>query len=96
MSKEVLFAVLEEAQRERPKLHDGDTGVAWALLGLGATGLGADRPTFGAMLGTFVLQELQRQAASRPEPLGFFHYRYRDRDDLDVAHRPPPRSRRGK
>lgn len=67
---------------KRPKLHVGDTGVACALLGLDAARLDADRPTFGAMLETFVLQELQRQAASRPVPLRFFHYR--DRDDFEV------------
>jgi hypothetical protein len=67
---------------KRPKLHVGDTGVACALLGLDAARLDADRPTIGSMLETFVLQELRRQAASRPDPLGFFHYR--DRDDFEV------------
>ncbi|MGV8038748.1 MAG: ATP-binding protein [Thermoanaerobaculaceae bacterium] len=67
---------------KRPKLHAGDTGVACALLGFDAARLDADRPAFGAMLETFVLQELQRQASARPEPLGFFHFR--DRDDFEV------------
>ena len=60
----------------------GDTGVACALLGIEAAGLGQDRQLLGAMLETFVLQELRRQASWRPEPIGFFHFR--DRDDFEV------------
>lgn len=67
---------------KRPKLHVGDTGVACALLGVGATRLDADRPTLGFMLESFVLQELRRQAGFGPEPIGFFHFR--DRDDFEV------------
>ena len=67
---------------KRPKLHMGDTGVACALLGIEAAGLGQDRQLLGAMLETFVLQELRRQASWRPEPIGFFHFR--DRDDFEV------------
>jgi len=67
---------------KRPKLHMGDTGVACALLGIDAPGLDSDRQLFGAMLETFVLQELRRQASWRPIPLDFFHFR--DRDDFEV------------
>jgi predicted AAA+ superfamily ATPase len=52
------------------------------LLGVDAARLDADRPTLGAMLESFVLQELRRQASFDPEPLGFFHFR--DRDDFEV------------
>lgn len=67
---------------KRPKLHVGDTGVACALLGIDAARLDAERPTLGAMLETFVLQELRRQASAEPDPPGFFHFR--DRDDFEV------------
>ena len=67
---------------KRPKLHVGDTGVACALLGIGAVALDRDRTTLGPMLETFVLQELRRQASGRPVPIGFFHFR--DRDDFAV------------
>lgn len=67
---------------KRPKLHVGDTGVACAMLGVDAAALEADRSTLGAMLETFVLQELRRQASWRPDPIAFFHYR--DRDDFEV------------
>lgn len=67
---------------KRPKLHLGDTGVACALLGIDATRLAADRQVLGALLETFVFQELRRQASWLPEPVGFFHFR--DRDDFEV------------
>ncbi len=67
---------------KRPKLHVGDTGVACALLGYDAARLEADRPMLGAMLETFVLQELRRQASARRDPVEFFHFR--DRDDYEV------------
>jgi predicted AAA+ superfamily ATPase len=65
-----------------PKLHMSDTGVACALLGVGTSELRRDRQFLGAMLETFVLQELKRQASGRDEPLAFLHYR--DRDDFEV------------
>ena len=65
-----------------PKLHMGDTGVACALVGIDAGTLHRQREVLGAMLETFVLQELKRQASGRDEPLSFFHFR--DRDDFEV------------
>lgn len=67
---------------KRPKLHLGDTGIACALRGLDAERLEADRMALGAMLETFVLQELRRQASWRRDPIDFFHFR--DRDDFEV------------
>ena len=67
---------------KRPKLHMGDTGIACALLGLDAATLDRNRESLGALLETFVLQELRRQASWRREPIGFFHFR--DRDDFEV------------
>jgi hypothetical protein len=67
---------------KRPKLHIGDTGIACSLLGIDAAALDRDRPLLGALLETFVLQELRRQAGWRPAPVDFFHFR--DRDDFEV------------
>ena len=53
---------------KRPKLHVGDTGVACALLGLDAAWLDADGTVLGAMLETFALQELRRQASLAAGP----------------------------
>jgi predicted AAA+ superfamily ATPase len=65
-----------------PKLHMADTGLACALMGVDAAGLNKDRQRLGALLETFALQELRRQASWRTEPIDFFHYR--DRDDFEV------------
>ena len=70
---------------KRPKLHVGDTGVACALLGVDARTLAGNRNIFGAMLETFVLQELRRQASAMPSPIGFFHYRDRDDFEADIV-----------
>lgn len=67
---------------KRPKLHRGDTEIGCALQGLDAERLAADRTALGALLETFVLQELRRQAGWRRDPIDFFHFR--DRDDFEV------------
>lgn len=67
---------------KRPKLHVGDTGVACALLGVDADRLTADRPLLGALLETFVFQELRRQASWMAEPVDSFHVC--DCDDFEV------------
>ncbi|MFM8411628.1 MAG: DUF4143 domain-containing protein, partial [Alphaproteobacteria bacterium] len=50
--------------------------------GLDAKSLDADRRMLGALLESFVLQELRRQASALPVPVDFFHLR--DRDDFEV------------
>lgn len=67
------------------KLHMVDTGVACALLGIDAAGLRRDGNLMGSLLETFVLQELQRQAAGEDEAVEFFHYRDRDRYEVDIV-----------
>ena len=68
-----------------PKLHFSDTGLACALLGVDAAALAADRNLLGQILETFAFQELRRQAASHPKPHSFFHYRDKDRVEVDVV-----------
>jgi predicted AAA+ superfamily ATPase len=70
---------------KRAKLHIGDTGVACALLGIDAKGLETDRSLLGALLETFVFQELRRQASWLPTPIEFFHYRDRDGFEVDIV-----------
>lgn len=70
---------------KRPKLHLGDTGIACALLGIDAAQFSRDRETLGAMLETFVYQELRRQTSWRPEPVGCFHFRDRDGFEVDIV-----------
>ncbi len=75
-----------------PKLHIGDTGLGCALLGLDEDGLASDRNSLGQMLETFVYQELRRQASWNPLPTSFFHYRDRDRVEVDIILERGPRA----
>ena len=68
-----------------PKLHMGDTGLACALLGVSAAALRNDRPLLGHLLETFVFQELRRQATWHHDPVEFFHYRDKDRVEVDIV-----------
>ena len=67
------------------KLHAGDTGVACALLGVGADDLWADRELYGQMLETFVVGEFRRQASGHPAPIAFHHLRDRDGAEVDLV-----------
>jgi len=68
-----------------PKLHVTDTGVACALLGLGAPALWQDRGALGQLLETFVLQELRRQASWHEDEHRFFHFRDKDGVEVDIV-----------
>ena len=68
-----------------PKLHMGDTGLACTLLGLNAERLWRDRSVFGKMLETFVYQELRRHASWQEEPIAFFHFRDKDKVEVDMV-----------
>lgn len=68
-----------------PKLHIGDTGVACSLLEMEAADLQQDRALLGPLLESFVFQELQRQASGLGERFNFFHFRDRDRHEVDIV-----------
>ena len=67
------------------KLHVGDTGLGCAVIGGSPDTLARDRVLFGQFLETFVFQELKRQAICQELPLSFFHYRDKDRVEVDVV-----------
>ena len=68
-----------------PKLHMGDTGVACALLGVDAPGLKNNGSLLGQLLETFVFQEIHRQAGWHDERFSFYHYRDKDRVEVDIV-----------
>ena len=68
-----------------PKLHIGDTGVACALLGLGADSLHRDRITMGHLLETFVHQELRREASWGDRDYRLHHFRDKDGVEVDIV-----------
>ena len=68
-----------------PKLHIGDTSFACALRNCSADRLAGEPSRLRPLLKTFVLQELQRQASWRGEPLRFFHFRDRNGRAVDIV-----------
>lgn len=68
-----------------PKIHIGDTGLAASLLRVTEKALRADRSMIGALLETFVFQELRRQASWYDDPIEFFHYRDKDKVEVDIV-----------
>jgi predicted AAA+ superfamily ATPase len=68
-----------------PKVHLGDTGLACSLLGLNLEALVRDRPLFGSLHETFVLQELRRQASGYRDEIRFHHFRDKDGAEVDIV-----------
>lgn len=68
-----------------PKLHFLDTGFACALLNLDEDSLWRDRKRLGQMTETFVIQELSKLASWYDNKLSIFHYRDRDRHEVDIV-----------
>ena len=68
-----------------PKLHMGDTGLACAMLSVNAEELSVNRDLLGQLTETFVYQELRRQASGRDIDLSFYHYRGKDKTEVDIV-----------
>lgn len=67
-----------------PKLHLADTGLACALLGINSQALWQDKALLGQLLETFVYQELRKHADWHEEELRFYHYRDKDKVEVDI------------
>ena len=67
-----------------PKLHIADTGLACALLGVTSEMLWQDRALLGQLLETFIYQELRKYADWHEQQLSFFHFRNRDKVEVDI------------
>jgi uncharacterized protein len=68
-----------------PKLAFVDTGIACHLLGQDATRLGEPDGAAGPMMETFVLMEVARQLTWSSERARLYHYRTKDRVEVDVV-----------
>ena len=66
-----------------PKLHFIDSGLLAALRGLTPEQVATDRTSFGAVLETFVVSEIAKQA-SWGAPAELFHYRDKEGDEVDL------------
>jgi predicted AAA+ superfamily ATPase len=68
-----------------PKLHFVDSGLAAHLIGLDERGLGAAPQALGALLETFVVNELQKQLGWARVRARLFHFRSSDRKEVDIV-----------
>ncbi|EGN75493.1 Putative ATPase (AAA+ superfamily) [Idiomarina sp. A28L] len=68
-----------------PKLHLLDTGLACSLLGETASSLGQNRALLGQLLETFVYQELKKHSEATETLMKFYHYRDKDKDEVDIV-----------
>ena len=67
-----------------PKLHPVDTGMMCAVRGLNQERLLKQPGDFGLVLESFVYNELRKQSVWIDEPLNFYHYRDKDKVEVDV------------
>jgi len=68
-----------------PKLHMADTGLASALLGINSKTLWQDRSLLGQLLETFIYQELRKYGDWYEQPLNFYHFRNKDKVEVDIV-----------
>ena len=68
-----------------PKLHFVDCGLAAHLIGVDERGLAAAPQALGALLETFVVNELQKQLGWARARARLFHFRSADRKEVDIV-----------
>lgn len=68
-----------------PKLHFVDSGLAATLGELEAGSWNEERPRFGHLLESYVLQQLIAMADCMARPPRFYHYRDRDQIEVDIV-----------
>jgi predicted AAA+ superfamily ATPase len=67
-----------------PKIHLNDTGLACALLGVDSQALWQDKTLLGQLLETFIYQELGKQGDWHHAGLKFYHFRNKDKVEVDI------------
>ena len=68
-----------------PKIHLCDSGLAAALLHLEEDDWLDERPRFGHLLESFIVQQLIAQAGWTDTHLRFWHYRDKDKNEVDCV-----------
>lgn len=68
-----------------PKMHLTDTGLACSLLGVDSKTLWQDKALLGQLLETFVYTELRKHADWSDSESQFFHYRDKDKVEVDIV-----------
>lgn len=67
-----------------PKLHFMDSGLLAALSDISLEKLQRQRQLFGPLLETFVLTELIKLSSWYVHPLEFYHYRDKEKNEVDI------------
>lgn len=67
-----------------PKMHLADTGLVCALLGVNSQSLWQDKTLLGQLLETYIYQELRKYADWHDEELKFYHFRNKDKVEVDI------------
>ncbi len=67
-----------------PKMHLVDTGLACSLLGVNSKSLWQDKSLLGQLLETYIYQELRKYADWHDEDLKFYHFRNKDKVEVDI------------
>jgi len=67
-----------------PKMHIADTGLACSLMGLKPESLWQDKAILGQLLETYIYQELRKYADWHDELLSFYHFRNKDKVEVDI------------
>jgi predicted AAA+ superfamily ATPase len=65
-------------------MHMTDTGLACSLMGINSQNLWQDKALLGQLLETFIYQELRKYADWHDEALSFFHFRNKDKVEVDI------------
>ena len=68
-----------------PKMHLADTGLGCTLLGVSSQNLWQDKALLGQLLETFVYQELRKCADWHDKALKFYHFRDKDKVEVDIV-----------
>ncbi|MFV2057017.1 MAG: ATP-binding protein, partial [Thiohalomonadales bacterium] len=67
-----------------PKMHLADTGLACSLLGVNSKSLWQDKALLGQLLETYIYQELRKYADWHNEDVKFYHFRNKDKVEVDI------------
>ena len=68
-----------------PKMHLADTGLGCALLGINSQNLWQNKVLLGQFLETFIYQELRKYADWHDKALQFYHFRNKDKVEVDIV-----------
>lgn len=67
-----------------PKIHIVDTGIICSARGINTEKIIANPDLYGSLLETFIFNELKKQSNFTDEKINFYHYRDKDKVEVDL------------